>query len=162
MNHKCLKRRTRKLSLEELIFISLNSILFLITCLWTWLSSGTSITTSPIIFVWQPNRRPCFKPRFSWYRSSTSFWQDNEEILESIPNLVKLPNDGWVYGKKAGDRILIVLIDGRYSPVDAQNAVESLCNTVFKSIFWAWKMKYILNISLLYKIYKTFSYSYII
>ena len=48
---------------------------------------------------------------------------------------VKLPNDGWVYGKKAGDRILIVLIDGRYSPVDAQNAVESLCNTVFKSIF---------------------------
>eukprot|EP00943_MAST-04B_sp_MAST-4B-sp1_P004981 g4981.t1 len=48
---------------------------------------------------------------------------------------VKLPSDGWVYGKKSGDRILIVLIDGRYSPVDAQNTVDSLCDTVFKGIF---------------------------
>ena len=48
---------------------------------------------------------------------------------------VKLPNDGWVYGKKSGDRILIVLIDGRYSPVDAQHTVDSLCDTIFKGIF---------------------------
>eukprot|EP00944_MAST-04C_sp_MAST-4C-sp1_P012442 g12442.t1 len=48
---------------------------------------------------------------------------------------VKLPSDGWVHGKKKGDRILIVLIDGRFSPVEAQNSVERLCQSVFKGIF---------------------------
>ena len=62
----------------------------------------------------------------------------NEEYasLDEVRDIhVKLPNDGWVHGKKKGDRILIVLIDGRFSPVEAQNSVERLCQSVFKGIF---------------------------
>ena len=59
----------------------------------------------------------------------------NEEYssLDEVRDIhVKLPNDGWVHGKKKGDRILIVLIDGRF--VEAQNSVE-LCQSIFKGYF---------------------------
>jgi hypothetical protein len=48
---------------------------------------------------------------------------------------IKTPRDGWVFGKKSMDRILIVLMNGRLNPIEAQEKVDELIDTVFHSIF---------------------------
>ena len=70
------------------------------------------------------------------FNSTNSFVDSVMDSMDEVRDIhVKLPSDGWVHGKKKGDRILIVLIDGRFSPVEAQNSVERLCQSVFKGIF---------------------------
>ena len=62
----------------------------------------------------------------------------NEEIpfLEDLREMhVKTANSGWVYGKKSGDRILIVWMEGKLSLIEVQKEVETLLNTVFQSIY---------------------------
>ena len=63
------------------------------TCRWTWLSAGTSMTTSPSINAWQDRRRLSFIPFFDLKRASTSLKPVRCSSRLSIPCLEKDPTD---------------------------------------------------------------------